>query len=42
MSVPNQEANVVAEALVDQVVSTFGVPMELHYDQGRNFGSTWN
>lgn len=28
-----------AEALVENVVSRFGVPMELHSDQGRNFES---
>lgn len=32
MSLPNQEVNTVAEALVDQVVPWFGVPMELHSD----------
>ena len=37
---PNQEANTVARALVDGFFSRFGVPRELHSDQGRNFEST--
>ena len=36
---PNQEAVTVAEVLVQQFVSRFGVPMVLHSDQGRNFES---
>ena len=39
MPVPNQEAETIAEVLVDHVFSRFGVPMELHSDQGRNFES---
>ena len=36
----NQEATTVAEILVRQVISRFGVPLYLHSDQGRNFKST--
>ena len=34
---PNQEASTVADILVREFVSRFGVPMKLHSDQGRNF-----
>ena len=37
--IPNQEATTVAEVLVKELVSRFGVPVELHSDQGRNFES---
>jgi len=33
------KASVIARVFVDQVVSRFGVPLELHTDQGRNFDS---
>ena len=36
----DQEATTVAEILVREVVSRFGVPLTLHSDQGRNFEST--
>ncbi len=36
---PNQEATTVAEALVKEFVCRFGVPREIHSDQGRNFES---
>ncbi len=36
---PNQEATTVAEALVREFVCRFGVPREIHSDQGRNFES---
>ena len=36
---PNQEIGTVAEVLVNEVVCLFGVPLELHSDQGRNFES---
>ncbi|XP_055865165.1 uncharacterized protein LOC129922553 [Biomphalaria glabrata] len=36
---PNQEATTVAETIVENWISQFGVPMELHSDQGRNFES---
>ena len=39
-ALPNQEAVTVADVLVKQLVSRFGVPMELHADQGRNFESS--
>ena len=37
---PNQEAKTIAQALVDGFFSRFGMPRELHSDQGRNFEST--
>ena len=39
IAVPNQEAETIARALVDNFFSRFGVPDELHSDQGRNFES---
>ena len=36
---PDQEATTVADALIHGYVSRFGVPEELHSDQGRNFES---
>ena len=38
-AIPNQEAQTVANAIVDGYVSRFGIPHELHSDQGRNFES---
>jgi transposase InsO family protein len=38
-AVPNQEATTLADILVGEFVSRFGVPLELHSDQGRNFES---
>lgn len=38
-AIPNQEVTTVAKILVDNVFSRFGVPLELHSDQGRNFES---
>jgi len=35
----NFKASTIAEVFVNQVVSRFGVPSELHTDQGRNFDS---
>ena len=35
----HQEATKVAEVIVKEVVSRFGVPLSLHSDQGRNFES---
>jgi transposase InsO family protein len=37
--IPNQEAVTVADCLVNGWVSRYGVPLELHSDQGRNFES---
>lgn len=37
---PNQEATAVAEVLIREFVSQFGVPLILHSDQGQNFEST--
>ena len=36
---PNQETVTVVEVLVTEFVCRFGVPLELHSDQGRNFES---
>lgn len=38
-AIQNQEAVTVADALIQNWISRFGVPMELHTDQGRNFES---
>ena len=35
--IPNQEACTVAEEIVLNWISRYGVPLELHSDQGRNF-----
>ena len=35
--IPDQQAMTVAEVLVSQFFTRFGVPVELHSDQGRNF-----
>ncbi|GFX64799.1 retrovirus-related Pol polyprotein from transposon 412 [Trichonephila clavipes] len=37
--IPDQEASTVAEVLVQYWISRFGVPLQLHSDQGRNFVS---
>ncbi|KAJ8014587.1 hypothetical protein DPEC_G00017180 [Dallia pectoralis] len=36
-AVPDQEAAIVCEVLIEGMFSRFGVPTELHSDQGRNF-----
>ena len=36
---PNQEAATVADALIEHVISLFGVPRIIHSDQGSNFES---
>ncbi|KAG5896052.1 hypothetical protein JTB14_011047 [Gonioctena quinquepunctata] len=38
-ALPNQEAITVADVLVKEWICRFGIPMELHSDQGRNFES---
>ena len=38
-AIRNQEATTVATTLIDNWISRFGVPMELHSDQGRKFES---
>lgn len=38
-ALPNQEAVTIAEVLVKELISRFGIPLELHCDQGRNFES---
>jgi len=38
-AIPNQEAKTVADVFVKNWVCRFGVPIELHSDQGRNFES---
>ena len=37
--IPNQEATAVAEKLVSEFICRFGVPRQLHSDQGTNFES---
>ncbi|GFS50456.1 retrovirus-related Pol polyprotein from transposon 412 [Trichonephila clavipes] len=37
--IPDQEASTVEEVLVQHWISRFGVPLQLHSDQGRNFDS---
>ena len=39
IALPNQEAETIVETLINIWVSRFGVPLELHSDQGRNFDS---
>jgi len=38
-AIPNQETSTVAVVLVSNFFCRFGVPMELHSDQGQNFES---
>jgi hypothetical protein len=38
-AIPNQEDSTVTEALVTNFYCRFGVPRELHSEQGRNFKS---
>ena len=37
--IPNQEASTVAKVLVEEFICRYGIPKELHSDQGRNFES---
>jgi len=37
---PNQEAQTVANILVNEVICRYGVPETLHFDQGTNFKSS--
>jgi hypothetical protein len=37
--IPNQLATTVADVLVNQFIARYGVPLEIHTDQGRNFES---
>ena len=39
LPLPSQTAEEVADVLIEQVFSRYGVPTELHSDQGRNFES---
>ncbi|KAK3740430.1 hypothetical protein QZH41_004597 [Actinostola sp. cb2023] len=36
-AIPNQEAVTVTTKVVDEFVARFGVPLQIHSDQGRNF-----
>ena len=38
-ALPNQEATTVAKILVNEMICRFGVPLEIHSDQGQNFES---
>ncbi|BES90780.1 multicellular organismal development [Nesidiocoris tenuis] len=40
IAIPDQEAKTVAIALIENVLSRVGIPLEIHTDQGRNFEST--
>ena len=35
-ALPNQEARTIAQALMENVISVFGIPRSIHSDQGRN------
>ena len=37
--IPNQEVATIAERLVSEFICPFGIPRELHSDQGTNFES---
>lgn len=37
VAVPDQEVATVCEVLIERMFSRFGVPTELHSNQGRNF-----
>ena len=39
-ALPDETAETVAEALVNDFVSRYGTPVSIHSDQGRNFEST--
>ena len=39
VALPNQEARTIAEALIENVFTPFGLPRIIHTDQGRNFES---
>ncbi len=39
VALPDQEAKTVARALIDNVITVFGLPRIIHSDQGRNFES---
>ena len=38
-AIPNQEATTVARVLFEEFVARFGIPRQIHSDQGRNFES---
>lgn len=37
--IPHQNADIIADKLVNEFISRFGIPLEVHTDQGRNFES---
>ncbi|CAG2221579.1 unnamed protein product [Mytilus edulis] len=37
--IPHQNADIIAEKLVQEFIARFGAPLEIHTDQGRNFES---
>ena len=39
LAIPGQFATVIAHLLVTEVISRFGVPLQIHTDQGHNFES---
>ena len=38
-AIPNQEATTIATKLVEEFICRYGVPLQIHTDQGRNFES---
>lgn len=38
-AIPNQEASTISDMLIENWICRFGVPLEIHTDQGRNFES---
>ena len=38
-AIPDQQAETTAKTLVNEFMSRFGIPLEMHIDQGRNFES---
>jgi hypothetical protein len=38
-AIPDQEALTIAKTLVNKFVCRFGTPLQIHSDQGTNFGS---
>lgn len=37
--ITNQKAHTIVQKILDRVITIFGVPMEIHSDQGRSFES---
>ena len=39
VAIPEQNAQITVKAIVDRFICTFGCPLEINSDQGRNFES---